>query len=198
MWDGSFHTPRKKRIWRNAVGREGETGLRDDCFVLRKFTTPNVPPHPWRKSVLHPAQVSSMPEAVLFFWENAMCWQSKVCMLDSEALKCMFKSIDTLMLWLYILLITHFIYSCIDTIYSLHHILYTVSFTVCAHSYVCTAYLLLRRRHSRREKRKAHAGWESCSSGVRLMVCGMSGLFHGDVDGRHAVCLDFQVFQLVA
>ena len=78
MWDGSFHTPRKKRIWRNAVGREGETGSRNDCLVLHKFTTPDVPPHPWRKSVLHPAQVSSMPAAVLF-WENAMCWQSKVC-----------------------------------------------------------------------------------------------------------------------
>lgn len=62
-----FSHARKKCIWRNAVGKEGETGLRDDCHVLRKFTTPNVPPHPWRKSVLHPAQVSSMPEAVLFF-----------------------------------------------------------------------------------------------------------------------------------
>lgn len=59
---------------------------------------------------------------------------------------------------LYILLTTHFIYSCIDTIYSLHHILYTVSFTVCAQSYVCTAYLLLRRRHSRREKERRTPG----------------------------------------
>lgn len=136
---------------------------------------------------IHGASPSSIRRRYLlcpqqfFFWENAMCWQSKVCVLDSEALKGMFKSIDTLMSWLYILLITHFIYSCIDTIYSLHHILYTVSFTVCARSYVCTAYLLLRRRHSRREKRKAHAGWKSCSSGVRLMVY-----------------LDFQVFQLIA
>lgn len=146
-----------------------------------------------------------MPAAVLFLRKrNALiikglcAWLGGTKVYVQEYRYSYVMTIYTLDHTLYILLTTHFIYSCIDTIYSLHHILYTVSFTVCAQSYVCTAYLLLRRRHSRREKRKAHAGWESCSSGVRLMVCGMSGLFHGDVDGRHVVCLDFQVFQLVA